>query len=293
MLQDNKTIKKIEEFLNKTFSYDNNNTNEKYIYGIIDILERIADTLRFEYSYTKTNISLEDFINSKILIDKNHLKVSCSKYGNVLGSGTPSISFQPQLLYFLLLNHKKEYRVLDIIHLFIKKVKPSLTILDFKKTETGAIRCYTNTRFAANTLRDYGLLKFTKKEAYKTWVLSLPGLIVASELKNEKSTWQIDKYDIKHNGFQIHHIIREAWDKIKKYDDFISFLFSICKPEAILFPTHKEIIDTAYEYLGKYWSIMNNANISNAERIKLSVEMIKKLEALPNMDNFIMNCLII
>ena len=36
------------------------------------------------------------------------------------------------------------------------------------------------TRFAAQTLRDYGLLKFAKGDAYRTWKLSFLGIAVAS-----------------------------------------------------------------------------------------------------------------
>ena len=107
------------------------------------------------------------------------------------GSGTPPIQLQPKLLLYLFYrNFGGEMQVYDIIDTFIKLIWDQLTLLDFKKTQTGVTRRFTNTRFAANTLRAYGLLKFTKREAYKTWMLSLSGLLVASALA-AKGNWEL------------------------------------------------------------------------------------------------------
>ena len=84
-------------------------------------------------------------------------------------------------MYLLYRHNNKEQKVYDIIENFIKLIWNQLKLLDFEKTKTGVMRCFTNTRFSANKLREYGMLKFTKHEAYKTWVLSFTGIMVASK----------------------------------------------------------------------------------------------------------------
>lgn len=284
MLTDkNEMIEKIESFLLKSFEYERKRRIKPDIIAVIDILERLADVLRFKHSYFNTSISLEEFICGKFEIDQHVLTISGLQNGSGLGSGTPPLSLQPQLLKFLLLFHKAEYQVIDIIRLFIKKIQPNLSILDFKKTETGATRCFTNARFAANRLRDYGLLKFTKNEAYKTWVLSLPGFIVGAKLIQNKE-WEIITSQDK--IFQVHSIIRNAWDEIGNYDLFVKRLASICEPETNIFSTYEEVLVSAYSHLNDYWKVLNEDDLTGDKRKARAIELIKKIESLPKIEKF-------
>ena len=113
-------------------------------------------------------VDFETYIQCRVFADIDRLVVVAPKLPEHLGAGTAAIQLQAPLLLFLLLHHRNRFRVLEIIQHFIAKVRPQLAYLDFKQTKTGVIRCFTNTRFAAHVLRDYGLLKFTQREAYKT-----------------------------------------------------------------------------------------------------------------------------
>jgi hypothetical protein len=187
-------------------------------------------------------------------------------------------------LLFLLLHHKSEYDVIDIISNFIAQIWDDLTILDFKKTKTGVTRCYTNTRFAANTLRDFGLLKFTKKEAYKTWVLSLPGFIVASKIFKNVNR-KIGRPE-KGWPFRIHKDIYTAWEGIKRYDDFVSQLTSICMPEAKIFSTFKSTLEKAFSKLNLYWQILKDEKLTFEEKKDKSSALIKEIEESDGMESF-------
>ena len=148
----------------------------------IALIENLLQALKYKHKVIEPAMTFEEFVESDISVNGGLIKLSAPIRKINSGSGTAPLLLQPKLLMHLLLFHKQAYAVYDIIENFIHRVWDQLELLDFKRTRTGAMRCFTNTRFAAHTLRDYGLLQFTKREAYKTWTLSLPGFIVASRV---------------------------------------------------------------------------------------------------------------
>jgi hypothetical protein len=281
---DDKTLNNVKMFLTEKISYQRKQKVGKEIYGTIDILERIAEQLRFKYNYYKTTITLEEFKCSKVKIEADSLILHCPGHCCGLSSGTPAIVLQPLLLKFLLLHHQATFRVLDIIRMFTSKIRPSLNMIDFKKTETGVIRCYTNTRFAANTLRDYGLLKFTRKEAYKTWVLSLQGFIVGSVLM-ETDEWKIIPEKDKKTE-KVHSIIRNTWSEISEYENFVARLTKVCKPEMEIFSTYQQVLQVAHKKLEKYWGILNDETLNATEKKNAVATIVQEIEAIPKIEEF-------
>ena len=185
---------------------------------------------------------------------------------------------------FLLINHEKTYQVFDIIDRFIKAIWDGLSVEDFKRTQTGVIRCFTNTRFAANTLREYGFLKFTRKEAYKTWVLSLPGFVVASRVYQQRS-WDLPCHQKKLN-FDLHRDIWDAWYDLQTYDRFVAQLSSICMPNTEVFKTFEGVLKKAHDLLGQYWSILVDSSLTQAERKKKGAALMAELEGLTEIGDF-------
>ncbi len=138
--------------------------------------------LRIEKRQLNNNLAFSDFIQGNLEFKNNQIHFTPPLKPRTRGFGTRPVYLQPKLLIYLLFRHgKSDNQVYDIIKNFVRVIWDDLDDLDFEKTKTGVFRCFTNTRFAANTLRDYGLLKFTKKEAFKTWVLSFTGVMVASK----------------------------------------------------------------------------------------------------------------
>jgi len=251
---------------------DQASLNEK-----IDLLERILEITRIENKYLENNLPTEEFLQGILKIDRGTLRFDAPKKIKNLGSGTSPIRLQPKLLLFLLFIHNRgSYKVYDIIDRFIRIIWDHLDPLDFKKTRTGVTRCFTNTRFAANTLRRYGLLKFTRKEAYKTWALSLPGILVASKVM-EKADWAIPHVQRELN-FDLHPDILKAFDELKSYDSFVRRLTSICKPDNKLFVDFKKASIKAYSLLGKYWDILQNPSLSKKDREKESQAQLERIE---------------
>ena len=200
----------------------------------IALLSLVLDQLKYENRIADDVVDFETYIQSKIFADTDKLFFAAPLLTKKQGTGVAPIRLQSPLLLFLLLYHRNRYHILEIIQRFIGKVHPQLTYLDFKKTKTGVIRCFTNTRFAAHVLRDYGLLKFTHLQAYKTWELSLAGFLVAANIFHKRSEdnthWSIPAHSKEKFNFDVLPEIRTACDEIKDYDTFVARLASICAP---------------------------------------------------------------
>ena len=229
-------------------------------------------------------VPLEEYLQCKLLIDTDQIVFSAPPKFADLGCGTPPIRHQPTLLVYLLAYHNRHKSIIDVIEGYVQQVRPGLTELDFKKTKTGVTRCFTNTRFAANILRGYGFLKFTKKEAFKSWVLSLPGFIVASKVI-DSCDWglHVVRHEEEH---RLHPSIRTAWDSFDGYDKFYNQLVSVCYPNREFFRTFSVVLKKAYSILSEYWAVLNAAEIKEIERKQKSIALLKILEKLPGMDRF-------
>jgi hypothetical protein len=250
----------------------------------IDLIERILELLRFEQKHFENRLDFERFVQGSILIDDEGLHYSFPQKTISLGSGTPSIRLQTRLLMFLLLHHGSTSQIFDIIDNFVRNIWDQLNFLDFKKTRTGATRCFTNTRFASNTLRDYGFIKFTDKEAYKTWVLSLPGFLVASKVVNDKN-WVLPEFTKVYKS-DLHPDIHLAYEELKTYDQFVERLAAVCKPDVSVFKTFGPILNKAYDYLEQYWKALKDETLTIKARKKKSLELLARLEKEPTIEEF-------
>jgi len=252
----------------------------------IDVLERVLEYLRIKERYLENKLDLEEFLQGEVFVDCGRLHYYPPATKLDVGSGTHPMNLQPMLLMFLLLYHREAYAVYDIIEKFIDRIWDQLAVLDFKRTKTGVVRCFTNTRFAAHTLRDSGLLRFTRKEAYRTWVLSLPGFLVASVLvKWSRMDFQRLRYQHGH-GSLLHPEIWAALNSIENYDIFVNVLAQVCEPNTEVFSTFEHVLRQAYSLLEKYWRIVQNPRLSIKERKEISMEHIKQLDETPEIEKF-------
>lgn len=243
----------------------------------IDLIEKIIELVKIKNKHIDNNLPIEYLLQGALTINKESIHFYGSSQTLDLGSGTKPILLQPKLLLFLLYRHDRGYyEIYSIIEDFIKTIWDSLEPLDFKKTKTGVFRCFTNTRFAANTLRKYGLLKYTRKQAYKTWILSLPGLIVASKLM-ENPDWSLSIIE-KDWSCELHPDIRHAFKDLKNYEAFVKRMMTICKEKHDAFEEFKAESLRAYVLLDRYWSILNADSLNRKEIEKESMKVSKEIE---------------
>ena len=238
---------------------------------------------------TTQPIEFEKFEQCRLVVDGDRIVLTAPGEFRRMGTGTPPIQLQAPLLLFLLLHHRERYSVLDIIRLFVERIWDELTDLDFKKTKTGVTRCFTNTRFAAGTLRGYGLLKYTQREAFKTWELSLSGFLVAARILKQRTAakrpWGMDTR-CPDSGLDLSSEIREARNELASFDAFAKCLASICTPNADVFKTFRPALEKAFQLLKGYWNVLNDLSKSRRERQAASLECINRLEREGISDDF-------
>jgi len=250
----------------------------------IDLLERGLEVLRYKFRCLENKIHFEDFISGTVCLKNGRVNFTAPEKYKSIGSGTNAIRLQPKLMLFLLLYHGDSYKIYDIIEKFIDKIWGELRVEDFKKTQTGVTRCFTNTRFAATTLREYGFLKYTEKEAYKTWTLSLPGLLVASKVLEDQN-WKIPDVQ-KQMHFDLHPDINMAWEALQSFDQFMLRLKSICEPNVKVFGTFEKFLIKAHIILAGYWKVLQDDSLSQKERKKESMKRLSQLENEADNDKF-------
>lgn len=249
----------------------------------IELLCFALEELKFVRGGDTDEVSFEEYVQSDVRISGNKLLISAPAVLRDQGSGKSPIQMQAPLLLFLLLNHKERYQVLEIIKYFIEQLQDQLTVLDFKKTKTGVTRCFTNSRFAAKVLREYGLLKFTRYEAFKTWELSLAGFLVAASILQQRAGQKRPWYELgpaRDGSFDLLPEIRDACKGITSFDKFVACLAAICEPDASIFKTFQPALKQAFDLLQGYLAILNDQTITHKERREASLERIKQLDAL-------------
>jgi len=229
-------------------------------------------------------VPFEESLQSDCELINDKLHFYCPEKRFDKGSGTHPTILQPLLLQYLLVHHKEDMHIYNIIDGFIAQVWDELLDVDFKRTKTGVFRCFTNTRFAANVLRHYGFLKFSKKEAYKTWKLSLAGFIVAAKVI-KKNNWKLQKNQ-NHIGFNINPIITDTWKDIKDFNKFVQTLNNMCGEGVDFYKSFEVLLNEAYRLLGEYWKIIEDQELSQKEKLAQSGKKIKELESHTDIEKF-------
>lgn len=247
----------------------------------IAMLTFVLEQLKHERRSPDGLMDFEEYVESRVFPDLDRLVIAAPPSFRNPGTGVAAIRLQSPLLLFLLLYHRERYPILEIIRLFTEKIRDQLTYLDFKKTKTGVTRCFTNTRFAANVLRAYGLLRYSRREAYKTWELSLTGFLAAAEIYRNRcrtdKPWQVPERD--HQGSMVlSPDILKAYNRVESYEQLVRQLSIICKPDAEIFESFKPVLGQAHALLREYWQILNDDEMKKVDRQKASAEMIKRLE---------------
>jgi hypothetical protein len=249
----------------------------------IDILERALEVLRFEIEYPENNLPLKDFLQGRFWVDRGRMRFRTPQLRDNLETFMSPTDLQPLLLQYLLLSHGSHRTILPCIRGFLHHIRPQLTLLDFEKTQTGVTRCFTNTRLAARALRDMGFLKYGAQQAYKTWELSLLGLVVASGVLLDGG----DPGDEPAVPGMVHPRIEVAWARVATYPAFVLWLTRLCAPNCQVFDTFKTTLEEAdrllIDYIKKSLSDPLNTWV---ERKAHAQTLIRELESTPDMPAF-------
>jgi hypothetical protein len=255
----------------------------------IDVLEYVLAKLKYERRHSAEQVTFEEFERCHVVADTGCIVVTANQNASVRTPPIAPLRLQAPLLIFLLLHHQARFQVLEIITLFIGEIRNSLTFPDFKKTQTGVTRCFTNTRFAATRLRDCGLLKFTRREAFKTWELSFFGLIVAAHLyRTRQSDGCSSTVPAPESltSFGLHGEVYRALNEVSSFEAFLGELRFLCTDETKVFATFEPVLKEAHRLFLKHQALLNNADITKRERGAAVANCMAQLETLPFIDAF-------
>jgi len=243
----------------------------------LDLIERVLEAFRIEKRQLNNNLAFSEFIQGDLEIKDNQLRFTPPQKLKARDFGTRPVYLQPKLLIYLLFRHGKPADpIYDIIDNFVRVIWNDLDILDFERTKTGVFRCFTNTRFAANTLRDYGLLKFTKNEAFKTWVLSFTGVMVASKFVRD-GAWDKPLFVNKYSS-DLHPAIKESFRELSVMAEFVNTLTFITKSNLNFKESFTDSVKMTLPLLSQHHAILKDDDLSRQEKKKKCKEILKKIE---------------
>lgn len=253
----------------------------------VDLLERLIEQWRIDRHELSNGLDFEEFLAWRWRSGADQLSFQRSGEKADYSAGTAPIRLQRRLLVFLLLNHGRYEHILDIIREFVRTIRGDLDVRDFKKTETGVFRCFTNTRFAANTLREYGLLKYTRQEAFKVWILSLPGLLVAARALSDGAErgWKLPT-------------ITDPWHRLDPFTlrcapvthdlpTLVRTLSELCEPNTKIFTTFAHVLEQAHGLLKSYWATLADPDLPTKAREDRARQLTEQLEIIIGYPDFI------
>ena len=169
------------------------------------------------------------------------------------------------LLLYLSKNHKKRESAYITSLGFMNENVIFLREGDFAKLMTGSQRFITNTRFAADILRHYGLIRSDKKVFYKVWELSLFGLIFASNVyKNlsESISFEFLSEDKKHSvEWKVFKILRAYSIHTDSIENFWKLVEYVSEEKETL--EYDENIKKLFvKYISLFDEVLNNGSLS-------------------------------
>ena len=84
----------------------------------------------------------------------------------------------------------------------------------------------------------------------------------------------------------VHPEILRANKALATYDQYVDQLKLICKPNVEVFATFDEVLRHSHSLLDEYWRILRKEGINKADRKAETERQLKRLDALPNMEDF-------
>jgi hypothetical protein len=155
----------------------------------LDVLERVVELLRLHTGAMENRTKMGDVLARgvevvpgtagalRLMIGAPAAKADGRAWR--APEGRTQDEMQVPLLLYLLVTYRHPRRINDLLVDFLTEVRPWLSAYDVETTRTGVMRAMTTARSAARALRLHGLLTDSDRTAYKTWELSVLGLLVA------------------------------------------------------------------------------------------------------------------
>lgn len=217
----------------------------------LDVLERVVQLLRLEAGWAEFRMPMSALVAAEIEFETRVAGGGLLRVGRPHGRRAPEgrtatgertpAELQVPLLLYLLHRHRAGTRIGALLVDFLNVVRPSLSPADAEATRTGVTRVMTTARSAARSLRLHGLLTASKRTAYRTWELSILGVLVAARLHEGGHTMLIperrrpDPAGPRGAGGHLAEPIAGAIAELSDPDVVAESLVRLCRPDADVF----------------------------------------------------------
>lgn len=234
----------------------------------LDRLSELIDALRFDNDEPEESDRRKTFRPTRIFADP-----SAGKIHFVGGGHTEALEddaarkLMLPLLKYLHGHPGKGRAVLSIVRAFVRNYRPHCHMRDFQRTATGVLRIETNVRFAARELRKFGLLQYTQVEAFKTWRLSLMGILAAEHLPPI-----LDLPDEKPLDWFWLATIADSLEPLQKMEQLISTLEAITKNSSAPWHGKEKFLELTMQTIRGYRAILSSSSIPNKTAREGAVE---------------------
>jgi hypothetical protein len=199
----------------------------------LDLLERLLEVTRGVTGYHKNRLDMRSLDGLHVAGTGMELLVKAdAQRGLEVAEPYRALDYQLPLMQFLLINSSAgRLSVLRTIEALVSSVHTLLGPADYEKTRIGTTRCYTNARFAATTLRRYGFLQYTYREAYKCWELSFLGILVAAITYEDAGLMfgRVPPGETKQRYFPLHPKVGEALERLQSPKAVAAVIRELCQ----------------------------------------------------------------
>ncbi len=226
----------------------------------LNLLERVVEMLRLQTGHVSNDLRMQEVLDQGLAVqplDGGGARLIFGATRRIQGLESldaperhPTELQRPMLLY-LLHRHRQGDRIARLIDGFIEAIHPYLSARDVESTGTGVARIATTTRATARALRLHGLLTDSERTAFKTWELSVLGVLVAVRLHRERQGWgltsrrQAPAYPGRYGGSSmLHPDVVRILRRYQNPSNLSADLLRLCESDREVFATFDLVVET-------------------------------------------------
>lgn len=235
----------------------------------VDVLERVIELLRLRSGVMENRLRMDELLGRGLDVSRGadgalRLIVGGGTSRPVTGwpspGGRTQSELQVPLILYLLITYREPRSINDLLVECLAEVRTWLSPSDVETTRTGVMRAMTTTRSAARALRLHGLLTDSDRTAYKTWELSVLGLLVAAVLLERagRSLEMKPRSLVLAEGGRFGastHLATPVTDVLRLLSDpreVSAALHRICAPNRDVFPTFDQAVGILVSFTQRF-----------------------------------------
>lgn len=264
MPEDKTLLTRLEAFVDAAVDLDGFGSPGDPLRAKLDVLERVVELLRIRSGWGTRRVRVGELLDAGIAVEVHQFGNAALHIGHgdrkamwdwPVVSERKEMELQAALLVYLLHYHRAGTRIGSLLAEFANLIRDQLSPADAETTETGVTRIMTTIRSAARTLRLYGLLTESQRVAYRTWELSVFGILVAVRLHESGQRLTLpERRPFRHSPgpsgaqFVLADRVMATVRELSAPGAVVSTLERVCEPNIDVFDSFGPVIDTVRDF---------------------------------------------